>query len=149
METSNLNLFELQVDHQGNAFLKEAAKWARFLGIVGFIGCGFGVLFALFAGSYMTRYLEQAGGAAVSAGTGVFFTVFYLLFSALYFFPCLYLFNFGTKMKLALARNDMETLNLSFRNLKACFRFVGILTIVVIALTIIPFLFALPALFMM
>ena len=36
-------------------------------------------------------------------------------------------------MKTALASNDQVVLNTSFQNLKACFRFVGILTIIMIA----------------
>jgi hypothetical protein len=77
----------------------------------------------------MSRY----GGGFSSVGAGSI-TLVYVLIGLLYFFPCLYLFNFSSKMQIALRNNDQELLNQSFKNLKSCFKFIGILTIIVISI---------------
>ena len=124
-------LFELQVDHESTNYLKDAARWAKFLSIVGFICIGLFVLMALFAGSIVgTMYSSMGVGATGGAFGGAAITIVYLLCALLYFFPCLYTFNFAKKMQDALRNNDQNLLNQSFRNLKACYRFLGILMVI-------------------
>lgn len=126
------NLFELQVDHETTGYLSETAKWAKFLSIVGFVFCGLIVVAALFTGTIASS-LGPFGGAAMGAG-GFMQIVLLLAMAALYFFPCLFLFNFSRKMQFALRNNDQINLNDSFRNLKSNFKFVGILTIVILSI---------------
>lgn len=145
MEQSNVNLFDLQLDQTGSMYLKEMGKWARFLSIVGFVFCGIIVLGAVFAGSFIASSLSQAGGGAMAQGLGGFITVLYLLIGLLCFFPCFYLFNFSSKVKIAIANNDLETLNGSFRNLKSYFKFIGILTIVMLSFWVLLILLQLAA----
>jgi len=132
MESTNeRNLFDLQIDHNGSAFLKEAAKWAKFLGIMGFIFCAIFALIGLFAGSVMSAAFSSMGPAGASfKGGGVLVSILYVGLAVLCFFPYLYLYNFAGKMQTALRANDQDQLNLSFRNLRSYLRFVGILTII-------------------
>ncbi|MDP4151575.1 MAG: DUF5362 family protein [Bacteroidota bacterium] len=126
-------LFELQVDHQSSSYLADTARWAKFIAIVGFVLCGLILLVAIFAGSMLASFSRFGGGGVdgvAAAGLGGFVTVVYILIGLLYFFPCLYLFNFATKMQVALRNNDQEQLGQSFRNLKACYRFIGVLLII-------------------
>lgn len=139
------NLFNLSIDDQSNLHLKEAAKWARFLGIVGFVICGIIVLVALFAGAFLGSMMSTLSGGGMSemgSGFGAIITIVYLLFAALYFFPSLWLYQFGTKMKAALGANDQNDLNMSFSKLKAFFRFWAILTIIILCLYALIFIFA-------
>ena len=137
MEQSSQNLFDLQIDHQSNSYLSEAAKWGKFLAIMGFIFCGLLIIIALFAGTMMASVMSGFGGsssdATASAVGGGVITFVYLVFAVIYFFPCLYLYNFSSKMQAALRANQQETLNTSFRNLKSCFKFMGILMIIMLA----------------
>jgi len=64
---------------------------------------------------------------------GVIVTIFYIGIAILFFFPYFFLFRFATRMKTALNTNDQLTLNTSFQNLKIMFRYVGILTIVMLS----------------
>lgn len=132
MESTNeSSLFELQIDHNGSAFLKEAAKWAKFLGIVGFVFCGLFALIGLFAGSVISTAFSSMGPAGGAfRGSGVFISIIYVGCALLMFFPYLYLYNFAGKMQAALRGNDQEQLNLSFKNLKSYLRFIGILTVI-------------------
>ncbi|MCW3116029.1 MAG: hypothetical protein JWM28_111 [Chitinophagaceae bacterium] len=148
-ENQNISLFGLSIDPAAKAHLSEAARWARFLAIVGFVIIGLIVLIGIFAGSIlgsMTGGLggNELGSSRVTSGImGSFFIVIYILVAAFYFFPCLFLFRFATKMKTALASNDQETVNSSFQNLKKLFRFVGIFTIIMLAIYAIALVFGL------
>ena len=101
MESNEQHLFDLKIDRPVATNLSEAAKWGKFLGIMGFIFCGLMV-------------------------------IVYILIAILYFFPCLYLYNFSAKMQRALQANDQGSLTDSFKNLKSCFKFLGIMTIVIL-----------------
>lgn len=134
---TNENLFELQLDQQSISYMGETARWAKFLSIVGFVMCGIMILFALFFGSIISTF-SKLGGADVLSGAervGYTFgvTVVYIVIALLFFFPCLYLFNFAAKMQMALRNNDQINLNTAFGNLKSCFKFVGILTIIILS----------------
>ena len=86
MEQNASNLFDLQVDHSSSAYLKETAKWAKFLAIVGFIVCALVVLAGIFAGSIFAS-LNPYG--AYGGGFGVGMAIYCILIALLYFFPCL------------------------------------------------------------
>ncbi|MGE5106582.1 MAG: DUF5362 family protein [Sphingobacteriales bacterium] len=133
------SLFDLQLDSFSQAYLMETAKWGKFLGIMGFIGCGLLVIVAIFMGSTFASLRSQFGGMGGMSG-GVI-TIFYLLFAMLYFFPCFYLYNFSVKMQSALRNNDQMALQSAFANQKSCYKFVGILTIVVMSLYLLAIIF--------
>jgi len=149
MEQTNQNLFDLQIDHQSNSYLSEAAKWGKFLAIMGFIFCGLLVIVALFAGTLMASMMSGFGGNdAASTGAAVgggVLTFVYIVYALIYFFPCLYLFNFSSKMQAALRANQQDALNTSFRNLKACFKFLGILMIIMLAFMVLGIIIAIGA----
>lgn len=130
----NQDLFSgLQIDHENNGYLNEVARWAKFLAIVGFVFTGLatlGLLISLFVrSSYESLYApfwQQSGAVLVMIG-----------FLLLCFFPCLYLFKFSNKMKLALSTDDQYSMTTAFKNLKSYFKFVGIFTIVILAIYVI------------
>ena len=63
--------------------------------------------------------------------------IVYVVGAIIYFFPCLYLLRFSNQTKTALASDDQTKLTSAFKNLKSMFRFVGVLTIIVIAIYIV------------
>ncbi|HEX2900751.1 MAG TPA: hypothetical protein VHS96_13600 [Bacteroidia bacterium] len=129
----------LQLSPNSTSFLESTAKWARFLSILGFIGIGFMVLAALmmFAGGAMfsERASSVYGSRGVLGGAPLgLIGVVYLFMAALYFFPVLYLNKFASKMLNAITMRDSMTLESSFEQLRNHYRFVGIITIVMIGL---------------
>jgi hypothetical protein len=141
-QNTAIPLFELQVDHNISAYLKETARWAKFLAILGFIFCGLMVLVALFAGSFIAAILSLGGGAAAGMGyMGGVVSFLYIVMALLSFFPCLYLYNFASRMQMALRSNDQEQLTKSFRNLKSCYRYIGIFTVIYLVLVLLVILF--------
>lgn len=116
--------------HEAQGYLQETSKWARFLSVLGFIFAAMmmmaGVGIALFAGF-----------SGLEAGLGAGLGVFYLLLGVFYLMPCLYLFRFADGINRSMKTGSESELTKSFQNLKSCFRFVGITTIVMIALYLI------------
>jgi uncharacterized membrane protein len=133
MDQNETTLFKLEVEELSTRFLSETAKWGKFLSIVGFIFIGLIVIVAIFAGTLLGTMAGFGGNAMLAGGMSIFITILYLAIAALYFFPCLYMFRFSTKMKRALAENNQELLNSSFENLKSCFKFMGIMTIILLS----------------
>jgi ATP/ADP translocase len=150
-QNQNSSLFGLSIDPMTKNHLGDAARWAKFLAIIGFIVCGLIVIIGIFAGSILenfssNRYEGFNSNAQVNTkGFGVMAAVLYILIALLYFFPCLFLFNFASKMKTALLSNDQDTLNSSFQNLKKTFRYVGVLTIIVLSFYLIAMVIGLAA----
>ncbi len=138
------NNFALQVDNGNIPYLAEAAKWAKFLAILGFIFCALIIIAAVFAGPLIStafsQFDPQATGISVMSGTVI--VIYYAIVAALYFFPCLFLFNFASKMQAALRNNDQIYLNSSFKNIKSFFKFWGILTIIFLCIIVIGVIFA-------
>ncbi|MFT3824127.1 MAG: DUF5362 family protein [Chitinophagaceae bacterium] len=140
------SLFELQIDPAISRYLSETARWTKFLSIVGFIGCALIMLIAVFMGAFWSSFMGLTGtdGPAFAMG-GTVLMVVYVLIALLYFFPCLYLFRFSSRMQVALVNNDQVALTTAFQNLKSCFKFIGILTIIVLAFWILALLIQLLA----
>ena len=137
-QNQETSLFGFGIDQSSRTHLFEAAKWAKFLAIVGFVLCGLIVVIAFFVGSFLAMMSNSynngySGSARLTGGMGVLVTIFYIGIAILFFFPYFFLFRFATRMKTALNTNDQLTLNTSFQNLKIMFRYVGILTIVMLS----------------
>jgi len=137
-QNQETSLFGFGIDQSSRAHLSEAAKWAKFLAIVGFVMCGLIVVMAIFAGSFLAMMSNSyndgySSSARLTGGMGAFVAILYIGIAILFFFPYLFLFRFATRMKSALNINDQLTLNTSFQNLKIMFRYVGILTIVMLS----------------
>lgn len=134
---SNQGLFDLQIDQENTSYLNETARWGKFLSIVGFVFIGIFTLVFLvyaFSGSSYESLYQPLWQRTVGP-------MFMIILLISYFFPCLYLLNYSNKMKYALRGDDQEQLLGAFRNLKACLRFVGIITIVMLCINVITILF--------
>ena len=129
----NSSLFSLTIDPVTKSYLLDTARWAKFLSIMGFILCVLIVVMGVIFGSQLTLIYSR-DGQPMPAGTNIVLACLSVIVAVIYFFPCLYLFRFSSKMKLALNSNEQQKLNASFENLKSLFRYVGILTIVILAI---------------
>ncbi|WP_295127506.1 DUF5362 family protein [uncultured Chitinophaga sp.] len=127
-------LFDLRVDEEVSSYLGQTARWAKFIAVAGFVMCGFLFIAAFFVGTLMTAYSEAYPG-----GAGVL-TAIYVVLAVVMFVPYLYLYNFASKMQKALQSVDQHTLAKSFANLKSCFKFIGIATIIMLAMYALVFI---------
>lgn len=141
-KNENLLAAELQIDSVAYSYLSEAAKWGKFLSILGFIFTGFFVIIALFAGTLLNRATAYGGGGGAIIGGSVL-TIIYLIAAAINLFISLFLYRFSVKMKVALYSNDQGLLNNSFLNLKNLYKMIGIIAIIYLSLIAIILVFSL------
>ncbi|MEO8235510.1 MAG: DUF5362 family protein [Flavobacterium sp.] len=139
MENQNNN--EMQLNASALEFLKESAKWSKFLAIMGFVGIGFMVLAAIFMGAVMSMIptVESAEFNPMLAMKG-FISVLYLVIAAIYFFPIYYLYKYANDTKNAIQNNDSELLSTGLGFLKSHHKFLGITMIVVLSLYVLMFI---------
>lgn len=135
-ETTNNQMI---IDENGKAHFLEMAKWTKFLAIMGFIMMGIMIVAGLFMGSI---FASIPGYNAVGALSGIGFAIFYTLISAIYFYPIYALYKFSTLIKPALAYNDTAMFNEAIAYKKNMFKYMGILTIILIAMYALFFMFA-------
>lgn len=131
-QKSAFDNFELQFTQQAQGFIRETAKWATFLSIMGFIFIGFMVLGALGMFAMGATMGSMGGGTMGAMGLlgGTTMGVMFLVMAVFYFFPVMYLYKFASNAKDALNSNNTERLTTAFENLKSHYKFVGILTII-------------------
>jgi len=148
-EVQSQPVFYLSIDPITKAHLTDTAKWARFLAIAGLILLGLGVLFMILSLTVLgntgfTRYTYN-GMEKEELTAGMKITVFVLMviFCGIAFFPMWYLLQFANKMRIALYSNDQEALNTSFLNIKRYFRYVGVITIILLTFYGLAFLIVL------
>ncbi|GET21271.1 DUF5362 family protein [Prolixibacter denitrificans] len=115
--------------------ISQTAKWAQFLAIIGFVVTALIVVAGLFMGSFMSVFREMGGGTAPMPRIPYMaVSVIYVIMGGIYFIPSWFLYKFSTETRKALIGNDEEILTQAFANLRRTFKFMGIMTIVIIGL---------------
>jgi hypothetical protein len=114
-------------------YLREASPWLRFIGILGFIGCGVlalgGIVFTA-----LVILVSDLAGEFGGVLWGSFIGVLYLVLGLLSFFPAKFSYAFGSKIHhytLSSADKDLED---AFKNNRSLWKFFGILAIVYLAI---------------
>lgn len=128
----------LKVTESAKADLLTAAKWTKFLCIVGCIGVAFIVIFAFFlmgASSLASTMFPDMPAVALG--------IIYLIIAALYIYPIIKGFQFANGAKAACLSNDENELARGIKGLSSLTKFWGILTIIVLVLYALILLFAL------
>lgn len=147
----NSFLFSLSINQDTKSHLSEMAKWAKFLAIAGFVF----LILLIFAGVYASltiNHFEEGfrdsgfgdEGTGYTVGAGIVFTYGVMAFIA--FFPLLFTYRFANTMQEALRNNDQPLLNAAFKNLKDCFRYLGIVTIILLSLFALSLVFGIAGL---
>jgi len=118
------------IDEQSKDYLREIAKWGKFLAILGFIKFGFlllyTIVFPLVAANIECHLNYKLPRLAI--------TLFFLILAIVIYFPSNYLYLFARYTRRALNQNDQDVLRHAFQELKACYRYIGILMIILMCL---------------
>ena len=117
-------------------FLHQSGKWARFLGIMGFIGSVFIAIIGLFFGTFMSviSQLKQQQMQYLPAGFGGVVAVFYILIGLLCFYISLKLYQFGSGIKDGIEWKNTDQVTKALGKLKSFFKIKGIILICVLSL---------------
>ena len=142
LENTNQVESPLSLNSEIKSYLLETAKWGKLLAIMGFIGMAFLIL----VGLVMAIGLSAFSGMASTGLPLAIMGVLYIVIAVIYYFPVSYLFKFSTKMKKGLTSNEQQTVTEGFENMKSLYKFLGILTIVVLSIYVIAIIIAVPML---
>ncbi len=120
---------DLQIDAVSQSHLTEAAKWAKFIAVAGFIFSG---LVLIVTGYYISMVTEartvygfrRDNTAAILGG------VFYVVVAIIWIITSVYQYRFATKLQAALQGYNQDELQQSFLNFKIYYRISGIVTII-------------------
>ena len=134
----NIEENNLEVSESVRVSLDIMVYWSKFLAILGYIGVALMVLLALrmFAMD-IPSYGYYYGPSMKLIG------FIYLIFAVLYYFPVSYLYKFSTETRYALNSNSQSSLNDGLSNLASNFKFIGVMTVVVMSLYALMFIIGL------
>lgn len=109
------------------AMLRQTKPWVRFISILTFISAALMIIIGLVMGM-----AGMAGGAPGS----IILLIFYPLLGLLYFFPGLFLFRYANRIRDFMNSSHNQFLDAALEAQKSFWKFVGILTMVSIILSI-------------
>lgn len=136
MEQRDLLSNDLVISSTSQGNLSGAAKWGKFLAIVGFIFCGLMLIGGIYLQSVLSTYTTYGYGSGFPKFVGITYAVMAIIL----FFPCLYLSKFSNKIQEAVRSSNQESLDSAFSNLKSMFKFYGIFTIIILVFCALAFL---------
>lgn len=130
MQKAITELEQLTLTSSAKEFLREIAKWCKFLSILGFIALGLMLISSFFIGSFYNS-TPQTDMMPFDLGTVV--TFIYIVIALIYVFPIYYLYQFSVKMKEALASKEDAVLATAFEMLKSHYKFIGVFTVIMLS----------------
>ena len=133
-DTNQQAEIKLVVTEEMRSYIYDATKWCKLLAIVGIIVSVFLLIGSFGIGALINadpKMQAQLGPLASFGGSGI--TIFYLLMGLLYLYPSLLLYKFSNKGKQGVLFGDQASLNEAFLSIKSLFKFMGILTIILVA----------------
>lgn len=145
MHSPLTQLEQIVLTSKAKNFLREISKWTFFFSILGFIGIAFLFLVAILMGTVYAPMLNMMGQQQGVDSISLVVMIVYLIMALLYFMPVLYLYKFSRKMKLALVNKNDDILADAFENLKSHYKFIGVLTIIMLSLYVLLIGFSLVA----
>jgi len=139
------NAPSMSLSNNSIRYLSETGRWVKFLAILGFIFLGGIVVFSLM----VSRIFASMNIAGMMPFPMVILSVFYIFIGVIYFFPVYYLFRFSTNIKKAFQQNDTTKLENAFESLKSHYKYIGIMTIVILGSYLLMGVFALVGMMLM
>ncbi|HYG37955.1 MAG TPA: hypothetical protein VD908_05020 [Cytophagales bacterium] len=111
--------------------LMSISKWTRFLSIAGFVWVTFCFLFGFSFGAGFDLFNTYTQTTSFSA---IFLALLYFIIGLLMFFPVLYLYRFSIYIRKGLKEDEDANIVNALINLSAHYKYIGILTLVVLFL---------------
>lgn len=120
--------------------LRNTKPWVRLISVMLFIGSAFLIIFGLLimvGGGFMGEQFKGAMGVGLGA--------FYLLLALFYIYPSLCLWRYATAIQALLSTRRLVDLEAALGQQKSFWRFVGILTAVLLVIYALIFVIAIVA----
>ncbi|MDD3479741.1 MAG: DUF5362 family protein [Paludibacteraceae bacterium] len=124
----------LVITEAGKKDLLTTAKWSKFYAVLSFIGVVFCVLMGalMLVSGYFMGNLQPELSAAMLAPLGLV----YIVLGGILVMPALYLLQFAKKSEQAIADTNTEMMEQALNRMKSYWKFMGIFTIVMLAVSL-------------
>ncbi|MEA3505349.1 MAG: hypothetical protein U9R32_09185 [Bacteroidota bacterium] len=120
--------------------LAEIGEWGKFLSVVGFCFIGLIIVGGILMGLFFSVFSSSLGIQNQLPFHNFGIILIYLVIGVVYFYPIYFLYNFSTNIKAGLKQKNEMQVDKAFKNLKSHYKFIGILTIIFLALYAVLFL---------
>ena len=122
MENSNLNLFQLSVDHETSEELRRCSYWAKIVAIAAFISAGLSMIFVFVNPEYASQRILMIMVTIMMTVITVVINVF--------------LYRFATKTTDAINNMSQNDLAEGISGLQTYFKIMGIILIIVLSILV-------------
>ena len=126
----NQSILELQVDQTASKNLSDAARWAKFLSVTGFVCMGLMVIFFLSMHSQIASALSQVIPGFANIDSFGMLTTIIIVVAGIGSLFMYFLFRGAILIKRGLETKSQETFNNGLASLKNYFIMYGILAII-------------------
>lgn len=126
---------QLIITEDMRSYIYDMAKWANFLGIVGFVISAFMLMAALTIGTAINanpEFAKMLGQFGTMGGTTL--SIVFLFYGFVIFYPSLLMVKYAAKAKNGVLYGEQKSLDDAMNKLKSLFKFFGILAIIFIGL---------------
>jgi hypothetical protein len=131
MNTNQTEISEVKVTGSMVDSMRSTRPWTMLLSVLGFIGAGLFLIIGIVM--LFVRALPRQDAQLANAFMGVM----YIVFAVVYCFPSLYLFKYSNSVKLFYQRKNESYLESALSYQKSFWKFVGILSIITIVISIV------------
>lgn len=131
----------LWISEDVRSYLYEAAKWTKFLAIVGFVFAGMTAIGAFGAGAVINSISAVSPNNPIMKLGAAGLTIMYLLLALFEFYPSFLLYRFAAATNQAVLYGDQQSLSVAMSKIKSFFKFWGIITIIFVAFYAIMIIF--------
>lgn len=121
--------YQIVVSDNALASLDATRPWVKFLAILGFIVIGLMIL----VGLVMTFAFSMIPAKSGMGAFGPAFGILYLVLAGFYLMPCLFLYRYA-KAIAAIPGTGQSALEDALKNQKSFWKFMGIVTLVIVSL---------------
>ncbi|MEX1188189.1 MAG: hypothetical protein WED33_02960 [Bacteroidia bacterium] len=118
--------FDKSLSSASISFLRESAKWSRFLAIVGFVLIGIFVIVGLLFSSFISNAYQGIPSFAIS--------LIYIVAAGIWLPPCVFLLRFAKEINRGIDDSDQNSIDAGFSALKSHFKYIGIFTLVILGI---------------
>lgn len=128
---ANVPVTPLMIEH-----LRATKPWVRLISVIMFISVGL-----MFLGGLLMLFMPSTPGMR-GVGFGPFLAIFYFVFGVLYIFPAYFLHQYASSINDLVQGGGDTAMENALGSQKSFWRFVGILTLVIICIYVLVILLA-------